>query len=157
MKYLLCTLLFGMVLLSLTPGLSAQSFEGEVRNIFFDTLRPGDFVPTPIGVEETKYIGDQFITAGDSAIMRWVTGVVQRDIDFYANFSLVTIDSFFLKMYEITDLDILGWQRLGADYLLKLEAEFPARSLRIRWRLLHTRTKQEVAKGVEEYDKMYWR
>jgi TolB protein len=128
----------------------------EVRNIFFDTIA-GGFEPTMIGVEDMKYIGDQYITHDDSTLMTYVTRVVQNDIDFYADFELVRKDTFFLILYEITELDLLSWQRLGATYLVGLEAEFPGPNLRVRWRLFDTARKQEFSKGTREDGKSRWR
>ncbi|MBU8934537.1 MAG: Tol-Pal system beta propeller repeat protein TolB [candidate division Zixibacteria bacterium] len=135
----------------------AQTDPGRIRNIFFDTLTTSGFQATPVGVDQMKFIGNQYISSDDSSMMRWVTQVVQRDIDFYADFELIGLDSFFMQVYEITEMDILGWKRLGANILIKLEAEFPGVNLRTRWRLFDTHTGQQIARGSFEYHKMYWR
>ncbi len=152
---LISTLLIALTVLPVTAA--AQAGQSGVRNIFFDTLRPGDFVPTPIGVEDMRYVGSEYISPDDSSMMRWVTNVIQNDIDFYAHFDLVPIDSFYLQLYEIFELDLMGWERLGAHHLVRLEAEFPGANLRARWRLYDTRTQQQLAKGNVEYHKSYWR
>ena len=128
----------------------------EVRNIFFDTIT-GVFEPTLIGVDEMRYIGNQYIDAKDSNLMQYTTRIIQNDLDFYADFELVPLDTFYLQVYEIVELDLLGWQRLGAAYLVKLEAEFPGPNLRVRWRLYDTARKQQFAKGTLEQDKSLWR
>jgi TolB protein len=133
----------------------AQS--GDVREYTIDTLMTTGFEPTPIGVDDMDYIGHQYITANDSTYMAYVTTVVQRDLDFYADFELIPIDSFFLKTYEITDLDLLGWRRLGADYVVKLEAEFPGANMRVRWRLFDVLHSQRIARGQFEYNRTFWR
>lgn len=135
----------------------AQTGSGNVHRFFFDTLSTGAVQPTPIGVDEMKYIGNQYITSKDSSLMRFTTLIVRRDIDFYADFELVEIDSFYLKTYEIMELTPLGWMRLGADYLIKLEAEFPGRNLRVRWRLMDTARRQQFARGKIEMHKKDWR
>ncbi len=145
------------LLILLLICISNVSAQNEIRNIFFDTIRAGDVHTTPIGVDEMKYVGNQFITADDSSIMRWVTNIVRKDIEFYANFKLVPLDSFFIKVYEIAEIDLLGWKRLGADYTIKLDAEFPGSNLSARWKLFDTNTSQEIAKGKFEYNKVYWR
>jgi TolB protein len=151
----LTTLLFpAFLLLTLTTDVSAQG--DNIRNIFFDTIT-GVFEPTRIGVEDMEYIGNQYITRDDSVLMHYVTRVVQNDLDFYADFKLVRKDTFYLILYEITELDLLGWQRLGAVYLVKLEAEFPPSKLRVRWRLYDTARRQQFAKGTLEEDKRRWR
>lgn len=138
-------------------SLSSAFAQGdEVRNIFFDTITAG-FEPTLIGVDEMRYIGNQYITADDSTVMQYTTRIIQNDIDFYADFELVRTDTFYLILYEIDFLDLLGWQRLGATYLVKLEAEFPGPNLRVRWRLYDTARKQQFARGTLERDKSRWR
>ncbi|RKX27417.1 MAG: Tol-Pal system beta propeller repeat protein TolB [Candidatus Zixiibacteriota bacterium] len=150
--------LFLLIFCLTVPSISlAQANHARIRNIFFDTLMASGFEATPIGVDDMRFIGNQYITPDDSSIMRWVTQVVQRDINFYADFELIPLDSFFLQVYEITELDLLGWKRLGADLTVKLEAEFPGSNLRARWRLFDTQTAQQIAKGSFEYHKMYWR
>lgn len=144
------------VLICLIKTAAAQS-DANVRNIPFDTIRTGEVKPTAIGVEDMKYIGAQVITKDDSGFMRAATGIVQYDIEFYADFELVEIDSFYIRTYEIKVMDLLAWNRLGATRLVRLEAEFPGANMRVRWRLLDTQHDQEIAKGVVENSKTRWR
>lgn len=150
-------LLITALLLIISSSVSAQWGDDEVRNVFFDTIRTGDIRPTPIGVDEMKYIGNTYITRDDTAFMQSVTSVIQYDLDFHADFELIPLDSFFLKTYEIMELDPLGWKRLGADLLVKLDAEFAGNSMRVRWRLFDTNRQQQVAKGTIEKSKGLWR
>jgi len=117
----------------------------------------GQFKATPIGVEDVRYIGSSYIVADDSSLMRWTTAVVQNDIDFYADFELVRLDSFYLRTYEIKEIDLLGWQRLGAQYVVKLEAEFPGTNMRVFWRLFDASNKSQIARGNFEYRRQFWR
>jgi TolB protein len=144
------------LLLALLFG-TAHAQQDNVRNLFFDTLRTGDVDPTPIAVEGTRYIGNQYIGGDDSLLMRYVAGVVKYDLDFYIDFRLIQIDSFYLQTYEITEMTLLGWMRLGADYLVKLEAEFPGSNMRVRWRLYDTARRQQIAKGLKESHRQEWR
>ncbi len=154
MKKQLCFLL--TLFLILVSTALAQT-EGGIRNVFFDTLRAGDAQPLPIGVEPMKYVGDMYITAADSSLMQYVTRVVQRDLDFYADFELVPLDSFYLKTYEITEMTLLGWKRLGAEMVVRLEAEFPGPNLRVRWRLFDTNRQRQYATERLEYNRTFWR
>ena len=148
---------FFLSIVILFLSLSSALAQGdEVRNIFFDTIT-GVFEPTLIGVDEMRYIGNQYIDAKDSTLMLYTTRIIQNDLDFYADFELVPLDTFYLQVYEIIELDLLGWQRLGAAYLVKIEAEFPGPNLRIRWRLYDTARKQQFAKGTLEQHKSLWR
>ncbi|UCE25344.1 MAG: Tol-Pal system beta propeller repeat protein TolB [Candidatus Zixiibacteriota bacterium] len=134
---------------------SAQSDE-DIRRIFFDTIS-GEYQATPIGVDEMKYIGNRYITRDDSVLMYYTTRIIQNDLDFYADFELIPLDSFFLKTYEINEMTVLGWRRLGADLLVRLEAEFPGDKLRVRWRLFDTIRQQQFARGLVERPKTDWR
>jgi TolB protein len=145
-----------LALICLTTTASAQT-DANIRNIPFDTIRTGEVKPTAIGVEEMKYIGAQVITKGDSGFMHAATGIVKFDIEFYADFELVEIDSFYIRTYEIKVMDLLAWERLGATRLVRLEAEFPGSNMRVRWKLMDTQHDQEIAKGVVENSKTRWR
>jgi TolB protein len=146
----------GIVALVFVIIVNSQGDTQGVRDYRLGTVF-GQFKATPIGVEEARYIGSSYIVADDSAHMRWVTTVVQSDIDFYADFDLVRVDSFFLRTYEIKELDFLGWGRLGAEYVVKLEAEFPGDNLRVFWRLFDTSNRSQIARGSFEYRRQYWR
>ena len=139
----------------LSPSASAQ-FD-NIRNIYFDTLRTGDVQPTPIGVGDMSYIGTEYISGRDSSLLTSVTAVVRADIDFYADFELVLVDSFYIRLYEIKEMNLLSWERLGATYLLRLEAEFPANLMRVRWQLWDVARNQQFAKGTQDRPKDEWR
>ena len=136
---------------------SVLSQTDQVHKMSFDTLRTGDVQATLIGVDDMRYVGNTYIHRDDSTVMQYITRVVQRDVDFYADFELVKIDSFYLKTYEITELDLLGWERLGAEYVVKLEAEFPGSNIRVRWKVFYATSRREAAKGSFERKKSQWR
>ena len=104
--------------------LPCQAQETGVREVLFDTLVTGVVQATPIGVDQMVYVGTEYIAKDDTTLMQYATQIVQRDLDFYLDFELIEVDPFYIKLYEIVDLDLFGWQRLGADYVVKLEA-FP--------------------------------
>ncbi len=146
-----------LILLSLTTVLAALNANAQkVRDFTLPDVVDA-FRATPYGVDDMKYIGTRYISQEDSTLMQHITRVVQRDIDFYADFSLIPIDSFYMTTYEIKEMDLLGWQRLGAEFLIKLEAEFPAQNIRGFWRMYHTPSQREVASGQLEYHRTYWR
>ncbi len=148
---------FLLLILGFLAHTNAHAQDERVRNIFFDTLRTGEAHPTPIAVAEMTYVGNRYIIADDSALMRYTTTIVQRDLDFYADFDLIPLDTFYLKTYEITEMDLIGWERLGADLVIKLEAEFPGQNLRVAWKLYETARLKQVAKGRLEYHRSFWR
>jgi TolB protein len=141
--------------LLIVSGAKAQ--EENIRNIPFDTIRTGEVHPRAIAVEDMKYVGTSRITKEDTAFMRAATGVVQSDVEFAADFELIEIDSFYIRKYEIRQMDALAWNRLGADYLVRLEAEFMGANLRVRWRLTDTKREQEIGKGTQENAGSRWR
>lgn len=149
---------FLTILLLLIICSSAYS-QSDIRTYDYDTLDVSRRIvqATPIGIDEMKYIGNDFISHDDTVLMNYVTRIVQNDVDFHADFRTVTVDSFFVKMYEIKELDILSWQRLGADFLVKLEAEFPGKKMRVRWRLFDTIRQQRITNGIVQRNKSYWR
>lgn len=128
-----------------------------VHEIYFDTLRTADVEPTPVAVEDMIFIGNQYITGDDSTLMEWVTRIIRYDVDFYADFSLVRADEFYMELYELTEMTLLGWRRLGASFAVKLDAEFPVNNIRIRWRIFDVDHQQRIASGVEEMPKTQWR
>ncbi len=74
------TFFFSSVVLLLS--LSSAFAQGDkVRNIFFDTIT-GVFEPTLIGVDEMRYIGNQYIDSKDSTLMQYTTRIIQNDLDF---------------------------------------------------------------------------
>ena len=150
-------LLFVSALSVLAPfAAMGQDLPDSVRDVHLGVIK-GKFQATPIGVEDVRYIGTSYIVADDSMLMRYATVVVRNDIDFYADFSLVTADSFFMRTYEIKELDLPAWKRLGAEYVVRLEAEFPGPNMRVFWRLFFTNNQTQVARGTLEYKRQYWR
>lgn len=149
-------LIIVLIFLLITSSALAQG--DNVRNIYFDTLKPiGGVIATPIGVDEMVYVGNQYINYDDTVLMNYVTRIVQEDIDFHADFELVRTDSFFMKMYNIKELDVLSWQRLGADLLVRLEAEFLGGNMKVRWRLFDAIRQQRITSSTVERSKNDWR
>jgi TolB protein len=144
-----------LVMLFAGSGVFAQG--DEVRNIYFDTLYGSQVQPIPVAVENMQYVGNRYITNADSTLMNYATIVVQRDVDFYADFSLVPLDSFYLKTYEIFEMDLLGWRRMGADYVVKMECEFPGQNFRVTWKLFETKQLNQIGRGRLEYHRQFWR
>jgi TolB protein len=115
------------------------------------------FEPTKISVEDTKYIGITYIDASDSILMKNCGIILRRDLDFSPFFEIVLFDEFFMRHLELKAMTISAWKWLGAEYLVKLEAEFPRDNIRLRYRLLTTDTKREIKKGTLESTKRDYR
>ncbi len=69
----------------------------SIYDVRFRLPERSDFEPTKISVENTRYIGINYITHSDSIIMRNCGTILRRDIDFSPYFEIVLLDSFFLK------------------------------------------------------------
>ena len=150
-------IILGLLTLTASTVYSQQWEDENIRHVWFDTLRATDIRATPIAVEQMKYIGTQFITSEDSLLMQYVTTVCQRDLDFYAEFELVLLDSFYLQLYEIKEIDLLAWRTLGATYVVRLEAELPGYNLRVHWTLFDAVRKTQIDRGRIEKDRRFWR
>ena len=153
-KFLLFLLPLALLLIDAS---TAEAQFDNIRNVYFDTLVTTDIAATRIGVDDMSYIGTDYITARDTTLMAYATAVIRNDVDFYAEFELVMVDSFYLRTYEMTELSIHGWQVFDATYLLRLEAEFPANNMRVRWRLWDVSSQQQFAKGTLTRPKEQWR
>ncbi len=148
-------LLFLTALCALAVSASAQG--DRVRNIYFDTIRSSDARPMRVAVENMKYVGTEYITAGDSLILGNITTVVRNDLDFSSYLELVQEDPVFMKMYEIKVLNLLAWERLGADRVIRLEAEFIGANIRTQWRIIETSRQTETDKGMLIQGRYAWR
>jgi len=151
------TRLFLPVIIALTLASSASAQGDRVRNIYFDTIRSSDARPMRVAVENMKYVGTEYITAGDSLILGNITTVVRNDLDFSSYLDLVQEDSVFMRMYEIKVLNLLAWERLGADRVIRLEAEFLGPNIRAQWRIFETSRQTETDKGMLIQGRYAWR
>ncbi|MBD3404125.1 Tol-Pal system beta propeller repeat protein TolB [candidate division GN15 bacterium] len=145
-------LLVLLTVLFVSGSLAAQD---NIRTIPFDTIS-GGFRAIPIAVDQMTAAAGA-VTPDDSALMRAVTGVIQYDLDFYADFELIPVDSFFVQTYELTELNVMSWGRLGADYVVFLECQFPGPNMLVNWRLVDTRSRREISDGRFDYHRQFWR
>lgn len=152
MKRLLLLALLALPLVAV----SAQAQFDDIRNIYFDTITT-EFEPIRVAVDAMRPRYDTPLTQDEQSVLQYTTALIQRDIDFYADFELIPVDSFYLRTYEITELDLAGWQRLSAQYVVKLTAEFPRPNLKIDWQLFDTKSRTEIASGDFSYNRMFWR
>lgn len=148
-----------LLFIALQAGIVAPTHaQGDkIRNIYFDTIRSSDARAMRIAVEDMKYVGTEYISAGDSLILGNIATVVRNDLDFSSYLDLVYEDSVFIKMYEIKFLDLLAWERLGADRVVRLEAEFIGANIRAQWRIFETSRQTETDKGMLIQGRYGWR
>ncbi|UCD17409.1 MAG: Tol-Pal system beta propeller repeat protein TolB [Candidatus Zixiibacteriota bacterium] len=153
-KPLLLSALFSFTLLALSAsaqtGLTVRDVQGR--------LKPkSTFEPTKISVEDNRYVGIDSISYADTVILRNCSAILRKDLDFSPFFEMVLLDSFFLRHMELTEMTMLGWKRLGSQYLVKLETEFPRDRIRTRYRLFSVETGREIRKKRFEIQKQEYR
>jgi len=120
-------------------GLSVSDYTGRLQE-------KRTFEPTKIAIEDSRYVGIEYITAGDSIIMRNCAVILQNDLDFSPYFENVPLDTFFMRHMEIDRMTLLGWKRLAAQYVIRLEVEFPRNNIRVGYRLYSTDSEREIRK-----------
>ncbi|UCD95509.1 MAG: Tol-Pal system beta propeller repeat protein TolB [Candidatus Zixiibacteriota bacterium] len=139
-------------------GIKALAQTGlPIRDVRGRLAERSTFEPTTIAVEEVRYVGIEYITAGDSVIMKNCGIILQKDLDFSPYFENIPLDTFFMRHMELDRMTLLAWKRLDADYVVKLEAEFPGRDLRLRYRLHSTDSGREIKKERFVADKSNYR
>lgn len=139
-------------------GLCAWGQSGlKVRDVYGRLKEKTTFEPTNIAVEETKYVGIEFITEKDSLIMKNCAIVLQNDLDFSPYFEITPLDTFFMRHMELEWMTPLGWKRLGADYFVKLEVEFPRSDINVQYRLYSTSDGREIRKDRFKSEKNGYR
>lgn len=131
-------------------GLSVRDVRGRLTEKI-------TFEPTKIAVEEARYAGIEFITAEDSLLMKNAGIILQNDLHFSPFFENVPLDTFFMKHMELEKMTLLGWKRLAASYVIKLEAEFPKDKFRLRYRLFSTDSEREIRQKRFEAGKTDYR
>ncbi len=146
-----------LVVISLLISICAVAAAQEVRDYIGILDAKRTFEPTKISVEDTRYIGIDFISASDSIIMQNCAIILRKDLDFSPYYQIVLLDTFFMKHMELTEMSVLGWKRLGSKYLVKLDAEFPGENMRLRYRVIDVDNSQESFRGKFEAAKADYR
>lgn len=152
-KYFFYTLLIVAIASSAIMAQSGLS----VRDVHGELTAKSDFEPTNISVEDARYVGIEYISYSDTVIMRNCAAILRKDIDFSPYFEIILLDSFFLKHMELMEMSMLGWQRLGSEYLVKMDAEFPRGKLRLTYRLFSVAQGREIRKKRFEDNKEAYR
>ena len=147
---ILCFLLLIAVSVFGQSGLNVHDYSGRLQE-------KRTFEPTKIAIEESRYVGIEYITANDSVIMRNCGVILQNDLDFSPYFENVPLDTFFMRHMELDRMTLLGWKRLAAQYVIRLEIEFPRNNIRVRYRLYSTESEREIRKERFETAKADYR
>ncbi len=148
-------IIFMLSIAALAVTTSAQSGL-SIRDVHGELSTKSSFEPTNISVEDVHYSGIDFITYSDTVIMRNCAAILRNDLDFSPYFSIVLLDSFYLQHMELMEMTMLGWQRLGAEYLVKLSADFPQNKLRLTYRLFSVAQGKEIrSKSFQDYKESY--
>jgi TolB protein len=78
-------------------------------------IRTGKWNPYKIAVGDFKVVGDWSLAADSLAAT--IKKVVTDDLDFHVFFDTITVNQFYIDVWEIKDLTPDVWARMGADYL----------------------------------------
>jgi TolB protein len=144
-------LIFFIVFMSLLcAGMTLAQTGFNIRDVHGRLTEKSTFEPTRISVEDVRHVSADFISYADTVVLRNSAIILRKDLDFSPYFELVPLDSFFMKHMELKEMSLLAWQRLGSQYLVKLEAEFPREDIRLKYRLYNIETGREIrSKGFK--------
>ncbi|MCK5125073.1 MAG: Tol-Pal system beta propeller repeat protein TolB [candidate division Zixibacteria bacterium] len=142
MKTILLTLIT-CILFSL-PAIAQND---DVQNIDI-RLRPNrSFTETALAVEDfTAFEGTKLLKA-DSIIMIRMAEVIRNDLAFSPFYKIVEFDSLYMRHMELEIMTLLGWNQLGAEYVIKGEGEFRRNEITFRYKLYSAVTGRIFARG----------
>lgn len=135
-------LYYVLVLAVTTVSLSAQvtDYIGRV-----DTKR--NFAPTPIAVEAfTGFDGSRLLVSDSMTLVR-MAEVIRHDLNFSPFYEVIERDTFYMKHMELEIMTLLGWNHLGADYVVKGEGEFTGDDVTFKYRLIAAKSGLEFGRG----------
>ncbi len=89
--------------------------------------------PYKIAVGDFKMVGDSL--SGADSLAQLVRQVVADDLDFHIFFDTVSVNQFYLDVWEITEITPVVWYRMGAEYLIEGEVEVDGNNLRVEYRI----------------------
>ncbi len=112
---------FVIVIISLLTAMQAVSQGLPIRDVHGRLQEKTSFEPTRISVEDNRYVGIDPIEYPDTILLRNCAAILRKDLDFSPYFEIILLDSFFMRHMELTEMTMLGWRRLGSEYLVKME------------------------------------
>lgn len=128
MKQIFCWVLFFAVL-AVSASSQVTDYHGRL-----DAKR--GFKVTPIAVEDFSGTEGSRLLVSDSMTLVRMAEVIRHDLDFSPFYEIIRIDSLFMRHRELEVMTLLGWATLGADYLVKGEAEFTGNDINFKYRLM---------------------
>jgi len=92
-------------------------------------IQTGQFQPYKIAVGDFDVVGDY--SAKADSLAQEVRQVIYDDLDFHIFFNVVKRDTFYLRVYEITDVTPKAWHLMGADYLVGGNVELDGDDIKV--------------------------
>lgn len=105
------------------------------------------FVPTKMAVENfTAEEGTKLLKA-DSVVLVRMGDIIRDDLDFSPFYDIVLLDSLYMRTYELEVMTLLGWNHLGAEYVVKGQGEFYRNDITFRYQLYSAESGVVFARG----------
>ena len=133
-----CVLFF--IVLSIPASSQVTDYHGRVD------AKHG-FEVTPIAVEDFSGTEGSRLLVSDSMTLVRMAEVIRHDLGFSPFYDIIRIDSQFMRHMELEIMTLLGWATLGADYIVKGEAEFTGNDINFKYRLIVARSGLEFGRG----------
>ena len=102
---------------------------------------------TKIAVEDFVSTGNRQLAVKDSVTLIRLAEIVRNDLSFSPFYEVIELDSLYLRVYGLDRMPLLGWQRLGAEYVVKGEAEFDNDYINFKYSIYSTASGLEFGRG----------
>ncbi|MEZ5358633.1 MAG: Tol-Pal system beta propeller repeat protein TolB [Candidatus Zixiibacteriota bacterium] len=129
MKKTLLTIIFVALLTTIAVG------QGDIPEHIAVLPTKTTFVPTKMAVEDFVATAGTKLLKADSVVLIRLAEIIRDDLGYSPFYDIVELDSFFMKTYELEVMTLLGWNRLGAEYVVKGEGEFYRDEVTFRYQL----------------------
>jgi TolB protein len=119
---LLFALILGLASLSAQTGLDLSA-----------KIQRGDWEPYKIAIGDFKVVGEWSMTADSLAAA--VKKVITDDLDFHVFFDTISVNQFYVDVWEIKDITEEAWRRMGADYLVEGKVELAGDDIKVEYKI----------------------
>jgi len=139
MKKILSIFLFTLVLSQMIAG-QVSDYTGRLDEKYGAQL-------TKIAVEDFTTTGNRQLTVRDSVTLIRLAEIIRNDLSFSPFYEIIELDSLYLRVYGLDHMPLLGWQRLGAEYVVKGEGEFEKDYINFKYSIYSTASGLEFGRG----------
>lgn len=96
-------------------------------------IKRGDWEPYKIAVGDFKVVGEWSLAADSLAAA--VRKVITDDLDFHIFFDTVSVNKFYVDVWEIKEITAEAWRRMGADYLVEGKVELSGEDIKVEYKI----------------------